>query len=104
METIERYNDRTRQKNFIVISFPSLISLLCVAAKAFENTSKYRGQIFESENTVFDHRYQRIGSNIKDQSKQIQGAEKEHKQMAEMIDPLMQTTQSAFELMANSNT
>jgi hypothetical protein len=77
--------------------------LFQVAAQAFDKTSGYRQKISQSEIEVFTHRYQRIGSNINDQSQQIQSAEREHEQMAAMIDRLMQTTQRTFELMASSS-
>lgn len=77
--------------------------LFHVVSEAFSKTSGYKEKIAQSEIVIFDHRYQRVGSNIGDQSQQIQGAEREHDQMAAMIDRLMQTTQRAFELMASSS-
>lgn len=77
--------------------------LFHVAAEAFGKTSGYREKISHSEIEILTHRDQRIGSTMSDQAQQIQGAEREHEQMAAMIDRLMQTTQRAFELMASSS-
>lgn len=76
--------------------------LFHVAAEAFSKTSGYREKIASSEIEIYTHRYQRVGSTIGDQSQQIQQAEREQKEMAAMIDRLMQTTQRTFELMASS--
>lgn len=77
--------------------------LFHVVSEAFSKTSNYKEKIAQSEIVIYDHRYQRVGSISNDQSQQIQSAEREHDQMAAMIDRLMQTTQRAFELMASSS-
>jgi hypothetical protein len=76
--------------------------LFQVAAQAFNKTSEYQSKTTDSERTGYEHNYQRIARLQQDQSQQVQGTEREHEQMTQMIDRLMQTSQRTFELMASS--